>query len=217
MKLWRFSVFLLLLPLLSFADVTYHPKAQAFIQRMVAQKKFSRCTLEKHLHRIRFLPTLAERMNAPTEKKSWARYRSLFVNPDSIQKGRAYFAAHRETLHRAEKKYGVPAEIIAAVLGVETRYGKIQGSFPVGDVLATLAFQYPAREKFFTDELEHWFFLCQEQRFDPVTTTGSYAGPWEQPSLCQAVTDGLPWTFLGTAKLISCTTTTTRSAALRII
>ena len=70
----------------------------------------------------------------------------------------------------------MPAEIIVAIIGVETRYGGIKGSYNVIESLSTLAFDYPKRSKFFTSELEHFLLLTKEQDFDPFTVTGSYAG-----------------------------------------
>jgi membrane-bound lytic murein transglycosylase B len=127
-------------------------------------------------------------MSRPAEAKPWREYRPIFIQPKRIDGGRAFLAANREALQRAEETYGVPKEIITAILGVETSYGGNKGNYPVIDALYTLAFAYPRsgdpakaaredqREKFFRDELAQLFALGKEQGFDIATLKGSYAG-----------------------------------------
>ncbi len=127
-------------------------------------------------------------MSRPAEAKPWADYRPIFIQPKRIDGGRAFLAQHRDELKRAEAKYGVPAEIITAIIGVETSYGGNKGSYPVVDALYTLAFAYPRtgdpaklarenqREAFFRDELAQVFALGKAEGFDITTLKGSYAG-----------------------------------------
>ncbi|MEO6383373.1 MAG: lytic murein transglycosylase B, partial [Thermomonas sp.] len=124
----------------------------------------------------------------PAEAKPWADYRPIFIQPKRIDGGRAFLATHRTALQRAEVRYGVPAEIITAIIGVETSYGGNKGSYPVIDALYTLAFAYPRtnepakldrenrREAFFRDELAQLFALGKSEGFDVATLKGSYAG-----------------------------------------
>lgn len=132
--------------------------------------------------------SIIKAMSRPAEAKPWRDYRPIFLQPARIDAGRAFLAAHREDLQRAEDKYGVPKEIITAILGVETGYGGNKGSYPVVDALYTLAFAYPRsgdpakvayedrREAFFRDELAQLFALGKEEHLDITSLKGSYAG-----------------------------------------
>ena len=103
--------------------------------------------------------------------RSWARYRSRFVEPLRIREGRAFLNEHAATFQRAEQFYGVPPAIVAAIIGVETEYGANTGGFRVLDALATLAFDFPPgrkdRSAFFRDELESFLVMCQQQALEP--------------------------------------------------
>jgi membrane-bound lytic murein transglycosylase B len=120
-------------------------------------------------------------MPAPSgTAKNWAVYRSRFVEPIRIRAGVAFWRRHESELRRAEAIYGVPASIIAGVIGVETIYGRNTGNFRVLDVLTTLSLDFPKgrsdRSAFFKEELSQYLKLCQEQQIDPETMLGSYAG-----------------------------------------
>lgn len=112
--------------------------------------------------------------------KNWGVYRSRFVEPIRVKAGVNFWRAHETELKRAESTYGVPASIIAGVLGVETIYGRQTGNFRVLDVLTTLSLDFPKgrsdRSEFFRSELAHFLKLCQEQGTEPETVLGSYAG-----------------------------------------
>ena len=118
--------------------------------------------------------------------KNWAAYRARFIEPRRLQAGSAFWAQHEAALARAEAVYGVPAEIIAAIIGVETFYGQITGDFRVIDALATLSFDFPSgrsdRSAFFRSELVEFFKLCRRQGLDPLAVKGSFAGAigWPQ-------------------------------------
>jgi len=112
--------------------------------------------------------------------KNWTAYRSRFVEPIRIRAGIAFWRANEATLRRAEATYGVPADVIAGILGVETIYGRQTGQFRVLDVLATLSLDFPKgrsdRSAFFRRELGQFLKLCQEQGVEPQAQLGSYAG-----------------------------------------
>jgi membrane-bound lytic murein transglycosylase B len=112
--------------------------------------------------------------------KNWAAYRSRFVEPIRIRAGVSFWRLYEADLKRAEAQFGVPAAIIAGVLGVETIYGRNTGNFRVLDVLTTLTLDFPKgrsdRSAFFKDELAQYLKLCQEQGIEPDSMTGSYAG-----------------------------------------
>ena len=110
------------------------------------------------------------------EQRSWVRYRERFVNTRRISKGQLFIASHTDDLTQAENRYGVPKEIIAAIIGVETEYGQNPGRFTVFEALATLAFRYPPRSTFFRSELEQFLLLARENDMDDLMVKGSYAG-----------------------------------------
>lgn len=120
----------------------------------------------------------------PGQAKDWGAYRQRFVEPQRLQAGLAFWATHEAALARAEAAYGVPAEVIASIIGVETFYGRIMGGFRVLDALATLSFDYPSplppgardRSPFFREELRQFLILTRENGLDPMSMKGSYAG-----------------------------------------
>ena len=113
----------------------------------------------------------------PAEKtKPWYEYRKIFLTERRIREGAAFWDANASVLETVAERTGVPAEIIVAIIGVETYYGRISGSYRVIDALATLAFDYPRRSAFFTRELEQFLVLAWESNKDPLAMKGSYAG-----------------------------------------
>ena len=144
--------------------------------------------IEAVLAKAQIREAIVNAMSRPAEAKPWRDYRPIFIQPKRIDGGRAFLAANHDALQRAEDKYGVPKEIVTAILGVETNYGGNKGSYPVVDALYTLAFAYPRsgdpakaaredqREAFFRDELAQLFALGKEEGLDIGTLKGSYAG-----------------------------------------
>ena len=112
----------------------------------------------------------------PEGTMTWQRYKGIMVNDSRISAGQEFIGRFKQELKRAEKIYGVPAEIIASIIGIETRYGRIKGNIKVIDSLSTLAFDYPRRSKFFKIQLEEFLLLSREENFDPETIKGSIAG-----------------------------------------
>jgi len=113
---------------------------------------------------------------ASAERRSWQRYRERFVNERRTQAGLLFWQRHGATVARASAVYGVPEEIIIAIIGVETEYGRNTGRYSVLQALATLAFRYPPRALFFRDELEQFLLLARENGQQPQEVKGSYAG-----------------------------------------
>lgn len=154
-----------------------HAAARALVDEVVAESGLERESLLALLAEARRQDSILEAISRPAEKvKPWHEYRKIFLTERREQEGREFMQQHRETLARAERETGVPAEIIAAIIGVETFYGRITGSHRVIDALATLAFDYPRRSEFFTKELKHFLILTAEQDIDPLGLKGSYAG-----------------------------------------
>ncbi len=152
-----------------------------FIQEMVAKHGFDRQQLRGLLSRASYRQSIIDAITRPAEAKPWAQYRPIFVTPERAREGVAYWQANRELLERAEREYGVPPEIVTAIIGVETRYGRHAGTYPVIDALSTLAFAYPKRADFFRRELEEFLLLSREERVSAAKALGSYAGALGKP------------------------------------
>ncbi len=152
------------------------PGIPEFIDEMVAKHQFRRSELENVLGRAQHRPDVIEAISRPATIKPWPEYRASFVNPKRVRLGLEFWDKYRHTLRRAERKYGVPQEIIIAVIGVETLYGQNAGNFLVLDALTTLAFDYPRRADFFRGELENYLLLARDRQFDLLSIRGSYAG-----------------------------------------
>ncbi|EED31517.1 lytic murein transglycosylase B [gamma proteobacterium NOR5-3] len=159
------------------ADYSGNPGAQALIDEMVAEHAFSREELQTLFASAERQQSILDAISRPAEKtKPWYEYREIFLTERREREGIAFFREHREALSRAQAETGVPAEVIVSIIGVETYYGRIAGSYDVIDALSTLAFDYPKRSKFFTSELKNFLLLSREQGMDPLTLKGSYAG-----------------------------------------
>jgi membrane-bound lytic murein transglycosylase B len=128
------------------------------------------------IHEARFDASVIKRMETPYESRPYAEYRPLFVNDALAKLGRAYIEEHRAIFKSAHQRYGVQPEIIAAILGMETRYGRYKAKDRVLDALYTLASGYPRRADFFRNELGEYLLLCHEENVDPLSVKGSYAG-----------------------------------------
>ena len=153
-----------------------------FIDEMVEQHGFDRAYLEDKFASAKRLDNVLESIAKPAEKElNWGQYRPIFVTNKRSNKGKKFIRENRATLERAEKEYGVPVEIIAAIIGVETFYGRHTGKYTVFDSLTTLGFDYPKRGKFFRSELKQFLLLSKEEDIDIETMTGSYAGAMGMP------------------------------------
>src|SRR5450756_2300754 len=152
------------------------PGIPEFIDEMVAKHKFKRAELESVFAHAQHVPAVIDAISRPATTKPWLEYRAAFVNSQRIKLGLEFWHRYRKTLRRAERKYGVPQEIIVAVIGVETVYGQDAGNFRTIDALTTLAFDYPRRADFFRSELENYLLLARKQQFNLLAIRGSYAG-----------------------------------------
>jgi membrane-bound lytic murein transglycosylase B len=150
-------------------------EVQAFIDDVVKRHGFVPGELARLFSRVqRVDPTL--QLILPGERLSWNDYRAQFVNDTRIANGLAFWKENHRSLRRAEKVYGVPAQYIVAIIGVETNYGRNTGRYRVIDALTTLAFDYPPRSSFFRNELEQYLLLAREEKLDVFAPRGSYAG-----------------------------------------
>ena len=153
------------------------PLVQTFIKKMVDEHGFEEKYISDVLSKSTNKLSILKAISRPAEKsKEWFEYRPIFLTEKRITKGQEFIETHKEDLQSAEDTYGVPKEVITAIIGVETFYGKITGSYKVLDALVTLGFNYPPRAKFFRKELEEFFLLSREENFDATVVLGSYAG-----------------------------------------
>jgi membrane-bound lytic murein transglycosylase B len=158
------------------------PEVKEFIAHMSKAYGFKKGALRKLLKSAASQPAIIDAMSKPAEKaKLWYEYRPIFLNERRIREGTEFWVAHRQALDQASIKSGVAPEYLAAILGVETYYGRLTGTYRVLDALVTLSFDYPPREKFFRDELEQYLLLTRDAHLDPKTLKGSYAGAMGAP------------------------------------
>lgn len=166
-----------------FADteLTQRKDVQQFINKMVKEHHFKKHDLIATLNQAKLQPQIIESMEKPYEKKTWDIYRGVMLTPQRLKGGLDFWRANQTLLQQAQRRYGVPPEIIIAILGVETLYGERQGSYRVLDALSTLAFNYPPRSAFFTKELGEYLLLCREHHVPATNYVGSYAGAIGKP------------------------------------
>ena len=154
-----------------------HPKYELIQKALVEEHNFSAEEIKLIIGQAEKQQKIIDSMNSPAEFTwTWERYRKLFIEPKRIKNGKLFIKNNLETLERAEAEFGVPKEVITAILGVETRYGKIMGSYRVLDALSTLSFDYPRRSNFFSQELINLLLLARENNLDIFKLKGSYAG-----------------------------------------
>jgi len=171
----------LISPQLSLANTAQRQDVQAFIDRLASKHNFQRDELTQMFGQVEIQAAIIDAMNRPYEGKPWFQYRPIFVTQARIDEGAKFLQENYKVLKQAEQKYGVPTEVITAILGVETRYGRYRGKYRVVDALATLGFDYPRRSKFFLKELEAFLLLSREEKFDPLAIASSYAGAMGKP------------------------------------
>jgi membrane-bound lytic murein transglycosylase B len=164
-----------------YVDVT-KPNVAAFIDEMVADHDFDRDALAALLGKAEIKQTIIKKISTPAEKKlTWAEYRKIFMTRERINAGTTFWVENRAMLERIQKETGVSVEMIVGIIGVETYYGRITGKDRVLDALATLAFDYPPRSRFFRNELMQFLILAREEELDATVPLGSYAGAMGRP------------------------------------
>lgn len=180
----------LLLPYLSYANsqqgertthpFTARPEVQALIQDLVSHQGFDSEELTQLFAKVKRQNKVLEAISRPAETKPWYEYRAIFLTPERITRGIQFWNDNEAVIQRAVERYGVSAEIIVAIIGVESLYGRRMGNFPVFDTLATLGFDYPPRARFFRNELKQWLILARDESLDVFAPKGSYAGAMGQ-------------------------------------
>ena len=157
------------------------PEVEKFIAQMVQEHQLDGPALRQMFSQLKSNDGVVKAINAPATSKPWFEFKNIFVTPTRTSGGVDFWNANAEQLKRAREIYGVPEEIIVAIIGVETIYGKRTGSFRVIDALYTLAFEMPERANYFRGELEQFLLLTRENGLDPTTVKGSFAGAIGMP------------------------------------
>lgn len=164
------------------ASYAEHPLALELMAEMRDEFGFTSEHLEQVFAQAQKQQSILNAISRPAERvKPWKEYRPIFLTRQRIDKGLQFWAENEEALARAEKEYGVPAEFIVAIIGVETFYGGNTGRYAVLDALSTLAFDYPPRAPFFRGQLKQFLLLTREEQLDPASLKGSYAGAMGLP------------------------------------
>lgn len=177
-----FIVFWLLI-CVSFANsvnavsIDHHPKLRTIANELVAEKYYTQPEIEQVFAAAQIQQSVLNAMKNPAEYKfTWGKYRKLFIQSDRVQQAVEFWKEYEDVLARAEREYGVPASIIVAIIGVESKYGRYKGKHKVLDSLVSLVSDYPRRSEFFAKELKHFLILTKENQMDTTSLLGSYAG-----------------------------------------
>ncbi|MFN6961325.1 MAG: lytic murein transglycosylase B, partial [Rhodocyclaceae bacterium] len=175
----------------------------AFITEMEDKHGFNGAQLTRLFARVRPLPAVLKAIAPPADprQRSWQAYRARFIEPKRLAAGHAFWQRHAATLAKAEAQTGVPAEIIVAIIGIETFYGRHLGRFDSFAALATLAFDYPPRAGLFRRELEALLLLARDERRDPASYRGSYAGAIGLPQFLPSSIRGFAVDFDGDGRI----------------
>lgn len=160
------------------APYTERSDVQAFIDEVVSAHGFERTRVERWLNAARYSETVERLMQPPIPfgQRNWLEYRARYLEDTRVQAGADFWRTHAGWLERAHARYGVPPEIVVAIIGVETYWGRITGNFRTLDVLATLSFDYLRRADYYRRELVELLLLAREQQVDPAGFKGSFAG-----------------------------------------
>ncbi len=161
---------------------TSRDDVQTYVNELVREQGLDADYLLVTIDSAKSQPAILDAMSRPAERtRTWAEYRAIFMTPERIKAGVEFWRAHEAELAHAAEKSGVPAEMLVGILGVETYFGRHTGKFRVLDSLATLAFDYPPRSRFFRSELTQFFLLARDDGIDIDTVLGSYAGAMGAP------------------------------------
>ena len=163
------------------AFATEHPGTDEFVQRAVSEYGLQEGEVRALLAQAEYKQSIIDAISRPAEGKPWHQYRKIFLTDKRIDEGVEFWNENRELIATASKQFGVDEEIIVAIIGVETFYGRITGGYRTIDALVTLGFYYPKnlssdRSPFFSSELMHYIQLAAEEGLPAAEITGSYAG-----------------------------------------
>lgn len=163
-------------------DYAQSPQVDEFIAELTRDYGFASEQLVGLFREAERKQSILDAISRPAERvKPWKEYRPIFITDARVARGLDFWRQHEAALARAEQEYGVPAQVIVAIIGVETFYGRNTGKYRVIDALSTLGFDYPPRAPFFRKELKEFLLLAREEQVDPLSVTGSYAGAMGLP------------------------------------
>lgn len=167
----------------SVATTGFHanPNVQQFIEYQVRTNGFSRESMQSFFDNVVYKGNIINIMEKPGTSRPWYEFRTGNAGGDRISSGQRFYEQNRQVLDQVARQYGVPAEILVAIIGIETNYGRNTGSFRLADALATLAFEYPRRSQYFQSELNEMLLMAREEREDALSFKGSYAGAMGMP------------------------------------
>lgn len=155
---------------------------EQLIEEMVREHGFEHDQLSNLFGQAERKQAILDAISRPAEKtRPWKEYRPLFLTDARVNQGLAFWKQNQAALARAEQVYGVPAQFIVAIIGVETFYGRNTGNYRVIDALSTLGFDYPPRQPFFRQQLKEFLLLTRSEQVNPLSLKGSYAGAMGLP------------------------------------
>lgn len=163
--------------LLAAVEPSSHPRLAKIVSELVDEGLYKESELNDIFSSAEPQEKILDAMTSPAEYKlTWGKYRKLFIQEERIEQGVDFWLEHVDTFNKAEQKYGVPASMIVAILGVESKFGRFKGKHRVLDALVTLIVGFERRSEFFASELKHFLILSKENQLDPTAILGSYAG-----------------------------------------
>ena len=163
-------------------DYDGSPQLAEFVGEMTRDYGFAGEQLMGVFKEVERKQSILDAISRPAERvKPWKDYRPMFITDARVARGVDFWRQHEAALARAEQEYGVPAQVIVSIIGVETFFGRNTGNYRVIDALSTLGFDYPPRADFFRKELREFLLLAREEQVDPLTLKGSYAGAMGLP------------------------------------
>jgi membrane-bound lytic murein transglycosylase B len=193
---------LLLFPVTVWASYAERPEVQAFVHDLVKRHGFIEADLKRVFRKAQRAQPVLEAISRPAERvRTWEEYRAALLTDRRLNEGLEFWRKYRNTLERAEKKYGVPPEYVVAIIGVETFYGRNTGNWRVVDALTTLAFDYPPRANFFRNELEQYLLFTRTAGVDVFSVKGSYAGAIGLPQFMPSSTRAYAVDFDGNGRI----------------
>ena len=178
-QIWQAGVAALAMtaPGVQAGDFSQYEELTAMIAQLEAEKVYAPGELAGIFDAVSRQDKILELIARPAEKsKEWKDYRPIFMTESRVKAGLDFWDQYCDVLTRAEKTYGVPASMILAILGVETKYGANKGGYKVIEALATLGLDYPPRAPFFRKELREFLVLSKQNGMNPLAVQGSYAG-----------------------------------------
>ena len=167
---------LFITPVVFALELGKHPEIKQVSDQLVADGVYTEKEIETLFAKVNLKPKVVDAFKKPAEKLTWAKYRGLFITDKVVKNGVKFWQQHKQLLSKASNEFGVPEEIIVAILGVETRFGKSMGSHAVINSLSTLSIDFERRKEFFQSELSSFLKLAKSDGVDPINTLGSYAG-----------------------------------------